>query len=128
MRIVRFVAVPALALAFAMPAQAQIAVRAHIDLPVARRAPRVVVARPPLIRRLSIVAYSARDFGAWQRSYVNWAPVTVYYLDGRYFDVPVPRARPVRVYRDRDRDRYFFAPRDREFQRRHRDDHGRWGR
>ena len=124
MRFVRLVAVPMFAALVALPAQGQVAVRARIGFPVARRVPPVVVARRPEPRPVAVLSYSTRRIGPWQQSYLQWEPITVYVLGGRYYDVPVPRARPLAAYRYRDR--YFFAPRDRDWQRRHRDNHGRW--
>jgi hypothetical protein len=60
---------------------------------------------------LVVFAYSASYFGDWRANYLGWTPVTIYYIDGRYYRRPVPRARTVIVYR-RGSD-YFFPPRDR---------------
>ncbi len=126
MRFVRLAAVPMFAALAAMPAQAQFAVHARIDFPVVRRAPPVIVAGRPAARPLAVLSYSARRIGPWQQSYVQWEPITVFVLDGRYYDAPIPRARPVAAYRYRDR--YFFAPHDRDWRERYRDSHGRWDR
>jgi len=72
-------------------------------------------------RHVSIAAYSPQRFGDWRTDYSYWRPVTVYYVNGVYYMHEVPRAQPVVVYYYRDR--YFFAPRDREFAVRH--DNGR---
>ncbi len=126
MRFVPLASVPLLAALAAMPAQAQLSVRARIDAPLVRRAPPVVVARRPVVRPLAVLSYSTRRIGPWQQSYRQWQPITVYYSAGRYYRAPVPRARPVAVYHYRDH--YFFAPHDRDWRQRHRDNHGRWDR
>jgi len=88
-------------------------------VPVQRSAAQVTV---NLGRHISVSAYSPQRFGDWRTDYTYWRPVTVYYLDGVYYVREVPRARPVVVYYYRDR--YFFAPRDREFVVQHGNGHG----
>jgi hypothetical protein len=82
--------------------------------------------------QIGIFAYSADHYGPWRTAYVDWTPVTVYYVNGRYYRHGVSGARAVVVYRYHDD--YFFPPRDRgwnKFDRRydyrHRPDDDDWG-
>ncbi|MGH7532587.1 MAG: hypothetical protein ACREL4_04770 [Gemmatimonadales bacterium] len=62
---------------------------------------------------LDISLYSANQFGDWHQSYLNWTPVRVYYLNGHYYRRQVRGARLVVIYSDGHR--YFFPPRDRDW-------------
>jgi hypothetical protein len=110
MRSLRFVTLPALIAAVAVPAGAQISARVHVNIPVGRPAPMAVRGQPH--RAISIRPYVSSRYGAWEDYYQNWEPVTVYLSDGQYYDYPVyDYAEPVVVYRYQDE--LFFPPRDR---------------
>ena len=110
MRPLWIAALPVLATLSATPAAAQISARVHVDIPIGRPGQVVYGAR----RQVSVREYDQYRFGAWDRYYDEWMPVTVYYYDGYYYDYPiVPYAEAVIVYRYRDE--MFFAPRQREF-------------
>lgn len=78
-------------------------------------------------------AYSPDRYGAWQANYRQWRPVTLYTVDGRYYQHSVRGARRVQVYRRGNE--HFLPPQDRawaghdrRFNNRHRpnnDDYGR---
>lgn len=54
--------------------------------------------------------YDADDYGPWRTSYREWEPVTLYVVDGVYYERPTRGARVIMVYR-RGHD-YFLPPRD----------------
>jgi hypothetical protein len=71
-----------------------------------------------------VSVYEPAYYGPWRTSYMDWEPVTLYFVDGVYYERPAPRARTVVVYR-RGRE-YFLPPRetawvgvDRRFDYRH---------
>lgn len=110
MRTPKFVLVPLLAALATEPAAAQISATIHVG-PIRigsnhdrydRRPPHVVV-----------VDYHSRNFGQWKKTARHWRPVTLYYDGGRYYERPYRNARPVVIYRYRDR--HFTAPRDRDW-------------
>ncbi len=110
MRPLWIAAVPILATLSAAPAAAQVSARVHIDIPIGRPGPGTYGAH----RQLVVREYDQYRFGAWDRYYDEWQPVTVYYYDGYYYDYPiVPYAEAIIVYRFRDE--MFFAPRQSEF-------------
>ncbi|HEX3928955.1 MAG TPA: hypothetical protein VHW65_13240 [Gemmatimonadales bacterium] len=112
MRSTTLALVPLLAAFAAAPLSAQVAARLHVDVPI-RRAPVAVVPE----HRLVVHEYAPARYGAWQRAYSQWRPVTVYLYGGQYYDYAVPSARPVVAYRYRHE--VFFPPRDREWVRLH---------
>jgi len=61
-------------------------------------------------RSVSVNLYSPQRYGEWRTTYQYWQPVTLYYLDGRYYVREVREARPVVVYRWRSD--YFLPPED----------------
>ncbi len=110
MRHLYTVLVPLLAAAVVpAPAPAQVSATIHIgpirigDRPAVHRVPRYVV----------VGDYPARNYGQWKRTVRNWRPVTLYVLNGRYYERPYRDARPIVVYHYRDS--YFRAPRDRDW-------------
>ena len=112
MRMPFLAAVPVLAALSAAPAGAQVSARLHLDIPLGRRAP-VVYGAPR--RQVIVRDYDASRFGAWDSYYDQWAPVTLYYYDGYYYDYPVVEyAEPVVVYSYRNE--FFLPPRDRGFE------------
>jgi hypothetical protein len=127
MRPAMFATLPLFAALIAAPATAQVSAHIRVDIPIGRparaRAVRVVA---PIPRPVAVLGYGAAQIGPWQRTWLGWEPVTVYVVNGRFYDRPVPRARPMTVYRYRDRT--FFPPRDRAWQRRPREVHGHRGR
>lgn len=54
--------------------------------------------------------YDQQILGDWRGGYRKWQPVTLYYLDNRYFARPVPGGRAVSVYRYNNQ--YFMPPQD----------------
>lgn len=112
MRISLMGAVPVLAALVAVPASAQVSARVHVDIPIGRRAP-VVYGAPR--RQVVVREYDPSLFGAWDSYYDDWAPTTLYYYDGYYYDYPiVSYAEPVLVYNYRNQ--FFLPPRDRQFE------------
>ena len=111
MRPTLIAAVPLFAGLIALPAEAQVSARIHLDIPIGRHGP-VSYAAPR--GQIVIREYDQNRFGAWDRYYDEWIPETVYYYDGYYYDYPiVAYAEPILVYRYGDE--RFFAPRQREF-------------
>jgi hypothetical protein len=53
--------------------------------------------------------------GDWRYGYRRWQPVTLYYIDNRYFSRPVPGGRAVSVYRYHNQ--YFMPPQDNDWRR-----------
>ncbi len=100
----------------AAPLSAQISARILIDVPIlgGHRGP-VVVDRYPSSRYITVRDYSSHRHGKWRKDYRKWQLVTLFQLDGRYYDRSFRGARPVRVYYYRNE--YFFEPRDRDFYR-----------
>jgi hypothetical protein len=112
MRVTYLAAIPVLAALSAAPASAQVSARLHIDVPIGRRAP-IVYGAPR--RQVIVREYDPSLFGAWDTYYDDWAPVTMYYYDGYYYDYPIVEyAQPVVVYSYRNQ--FFLPPRDRGFE------------
>ncbi|MGH7593335.1 MAG: hypothetical protein ACRELE_05725, partial [Gemmatimonadales bacterium] len=66
-------------------------------------------------REVIVRDYDASRFGPWDGYYDQWAPVTLYFYDGYYYDYPVVEyAQPILVYSYRNQ--FFFPPRDRRFE------------
>jgi hypothetical protein len=59
---------------------------------------------------IPIYAYSQHRYGDWRANYLNWSPVTVYEVNGRYYRHSERGAREVIVYSDHGQ--YFFPPQD----------------
>lgn len=59
---------------------------------------------------LSVFAYSPERHGDWRTNYRRWTPVTLYDINGHYYQYQVAGARPVQVYRYNNQ--YFLPPRD----------------
>jgi len=111
MRVPYLAAIPVLAALSAAPANAQVSARLNIDVPLGRRAP-VVYGAPR--RQVVVREYDPTLFGAWDSYYDDWAPVTLYYYDGYYYDYPIVEyAEPIVVYSYRNQ--FFLPPRDRGF-------------
>jgi len=64
---------------------------------------------------LGVLAYSAERAGDWRRNYRRWTPVTVYEVNGHYYQNNGRNARAVTIYRYRNE--YFLPPRDQAFVR-----------
>jgi hypothetical protein len=112
MRVTYLAAIPVLAALSAAPASAQVSARLHIDVPIGRRAP-VIYGAPR--RQVTVREYDPSLFGAWDSYYDDWAPVTMYYYDGYYYDYPIVEyAEPILVYSYRNQ--FFLPPRDRGFE------------
>lgn len=111
MRVPYLAAIPVLAALSAAPASAQVSARLHIDVPLGRRAP-VVYGAPR--RQVVVREYDPSLFGAWDSYYDDWAPVTMYYYDGYYYDYPIEYGQPILVYSYRNQ--FFLPPRDRGFE------------
>ncbi|MGH7524792.1 MAG: hypothetical protein ACREK8_10830 [Gemmatimonadales bacterium] len=112
MRISLMGAVPVLAALVAVPASGQVSARVHVDIPIGRRAP-IVYGAPR--RQVVVREYDPSFFGAWDSYYDDWAPTTLYYYDGYYYDYPIASyAEPVLVYSFRNQ--FFLPPRDRRFE------------
>jgi hypothetical protein len=112
MRMPFLAAIPVLAALSAAPAGAQVSARLHLDVPLGRRAPWGYGASR---RQVIVREYNASRFGDWDNYYDDWAPVTLYYYDGYYYDYPVAEyAQPVVVYSYRNE--FFLPPRERGFE------------
>jgi hypothetical protein len=97
MRISRMFALPLIAGLLAFPARTQAQVRVQVN---ARLGPPV-----------GVVAYSRDRWGDWRSNYRRWTPVTLYVVDGRYYQRNVRGARAVLVYRHGNE--YFLPPQER---------------
>jgi hypothetical protein len=120
-----FVLTPMAALALAVtPLSAQVRANVRIDIPILGRNRPVIIDRDDRYddRRylVEVREYSSRNHGQWKKEYRKWRPVTLYWVNGRYYERQVRGARAVTVYFYRNQ--YFFEPRDRDFYR-YRDDH-----
>jgi hypothetical protein len=62
---------------------------------------------------ITVAPYSRSRHGDWRRSARDWRTVTVYILNGRYYERPYRNARKAVVYRYRDQ--YFRAPNSRQW-------------
>lgn len=124
MRSPMFVAIPfAMALA-ATPAQGQVSVGIHIDIPIIGHGNGGDYRRGP-VREVRVYEYPPVPYGQYKKHYRDWNRVTLYIVDGRYYDYPVRGGRVVYVYRDHDR--YFWGPGDGDWDRWDRWDGGRNG-
>ena len=113
MRITTLALAPLLLAASVAPAAAQVSATIHIGpIRIGGGADHYRHGYPP---RLVVVDYPYRNYGHWKKTAVHWRPITVYYLDGYYYDRPWRSARPVVIYRYRDH--YFFGPRDNDWYR-----------
>lgn len=105
----------ALALA-AAPLSAQVSARVLIDIPIlGGHRGQGTVDRYPASRYIDVRDYSSRRHGNWRKDYRKWHVVTLFLLDGRYYERSYRGARPVSVYYYRNE--YFFEPRDRDYYR-----------
>jgi len=75
-------------------------------------APPVVVDRR-LGAEVGVFGFSVERAGDWHRNYKRWSPVTVYEVNGRYYEHAAPGARPVMVYSYKNE--MFLPPADREW-------------
>ena len=98
MRIPKVLAALILGAAVAMPSPASAQVNISVNL------------GKLLGPEVSIYAYSAPVFGAWQTSYRNWTPTTLYFYQGHYYRKSVKGARAVAVYSRNGE--YFMPPED----------------
>ncbi len=116
MRYALSAAVPLLLLALAEPAAGQISATINIGPQTFGRGG-VVIRRPAPPPPVIVVSdYHRLSWGDWRRHARDWRPVTLYVINGRYYDRPWGNgSRKVVVYRYRNQ--YFSAPRDREFDR-----------
>ena len=97
-----------------VPATAQI--RASINLgPIRIGAHIPIVDHYRNVRYVEVRPYSPQRYGDWRSSARYWRPVTVYVLNGRYYERPYRNARRVVVYRYRNQ--YFRAPGGRDWDR-----------
>lgn len=111
MRASLLAAIPLFTALSAVPAAGQVSARLHVEVPIGRRLPvgYSVGHRPIIVRE-----YDPYRYGAWNNSFDQWVPRTVYLYDGNYYDYPVVAyAEPIVVYGYRNE--LFFAPRQREF-------------
>ena len=60
---------------------------------------------------IGISAYSPDRYGDWRTNYLQWTPVTLYVVDGRYYQRSRRGARPVQVYQRGNE--HFLPPQDR---------------
>jgi hypothetical protein len=96
-------------------------------------APTLAAVDPQFGEEVGVFGYSRDRAGDWRTHYLNWTPVTVYEVQGRYFHKKGPHARQVTMYRYHQE--YFLPPDDpawinvdKRFDYAHRpnkDDHGR---
>ena len=77
---------------------------ALIALPT--RAPAQARQRP----EISVSAYSSAQHGDWQTNYKHWKPVTLYNVNGHYYQHSVRGARAVQVYQHNGE--HFLPPQD----------------
>lgn len=97
-----------------VPAMAQ--VHASINIGPLRIGAHIpIVDRYRGVRYVEVHRYSPRRYGDWRSSARHWRPVTVYVLNGRYYERPYRNARRTVVYRYRDQ--YFHAPGGRDWER-----------
>lgn len=102
-----FATVPFALLLATTPAQAQVSVGVHIDIPIIghgsgyRRAP---------VREVRVYEYPPVPYGQWKKHYRNWNREVIYVYQNRYYDYPIRGGRAMYVYRDHDR--YFWGPGD----------------
>jgi len=64
-------------------------------------------------REVRVYGYSRDQDGDWRTNYRRWQPVTLYTLDGRYYDRAVRGARAIQVYSYNNQ--YFLPPQDAEW-------------
>jgi hypothetical protein len=62
---------------------------------------------------IDLYGYDSGRYGDWHANYRNWAPTTVYELNGTYYPRKVRGARQVQVYHSQNG--YFLPPRDQEW-------------
>jgi hypothetical protein len=82
---------------------------------------------------IGLYAYSQQQYGDWRTDYAQWRPVTLYSVNGVYYQRSMRGARPVQVYSRGNE--YFLPPQDqawvghdRRYNYKHRptaDDYGR---
>ena len=83
-------------------------VGALIALPT--RAPAQVRVTARLGPEISLSAYSPAQHGDWRTNYRQWKPVTLYDVNGHYYQHSVRGARAVQVYRRGNE--HFLPPQD----------------
>jgi hypothetical protein len=98
MRITPWLTLPLLAALSALPAPAPAQLNVTIQFG-ARLGPEI-----------GVFAYSPQRHGDWRTTYRQWAPVTLYDINGHYYRTQVRGARPVLVYSYRNE--YFLPPQD----------------
>lgn len=100
-----------LPIVLALPAHGQLSARAHVNIPITRRAPGAFA---PRSQGLTIRNYDPYRYGGTFTDFERWVPVTVYLYDGVYYDYPVVAyAQPIVIYRYRNES--FLAPRTSQF-------------
>ena len=109
MRATLFATVPLALLLAVTPAQGQVSVGVHIDIPIIGRGTGGDYRRGP-VREVRIYDNPPVPYGQWKKHYRDWHRVTLYVFDDRYYDYPVRGGRETYVYRDHDR--YFWGPGD----------------
>jgi hypothetical protein len=98
MRIASLMTLPLLGALIALPTRAP--AQANVSVSVgARFGPEV-----------SLSAYSQDRHGDWRTSYRQWKPVTLYDVNGHYYQHRVRGGRPVQVYRRGNE--HFLPPQD----------------
>ncbi|MES2304770.1 MAG: hypothetical protein V4558_04655 [Gemmatimonadota bacterium] len=122
MRSPMFATVPLALILAVAPAQGQVSVGIHIDIPIIGHSNGGDYRRGP-VREVRVYEYPPVPYGQWKKHYRDWNRVTLYVLDDRYYDYPVRGGRVVYVYRDNDR--YFWGPGDGDWDRWDRWDGGR---
>ncbi|MEP6591531.1 MAG: hypothetical protein ABJC19_10145 [Gemmatimonadota bacterium] len=122
MRITPFASIPFALMLATAPAQAQVSVGVHIDIPIIGHGTGGDYRRGP-VREVRVYEYPPVPYGKWKKYSRNWHREQLYIYDGRYYDYPVRGGRVVYVYRDQDR--YFWGPGDGRWDRWDRWDRGR---
>jgi hypothetical protein len=118
MRSPLFGLVPLALLLTVSPVQGQVMVGIHLDIPIIGYG-RDADDRRGSAREIRIYDSPPMAYGQWNRHSRDWRRVVVYVVHGRYYAGPVRGGRTVSVYRDRDR--YFWGPRDGDWSRWDRD-------
>ena len=60
-----------------------------------------------------VATYSRERYGEWRSNYEQWEPITLFVVNGRFFDRGGTSSRAVVVYRKNNE--YFLPPQDKEW-------------